>query len=96
MFRLGIALKSKLSRLLTAGNRAALIPTLDHPALAVDELQLHEAGEKADVVQAFGRALTGQLLIFPQEGRQLERLEVVGEQDLGGVGHAASPETRHM
>ena len=73
-----------------------LDPSLDHPALAVDELQLHEAGEKADVVQAFGRALAGELLVFPQEGRQLERLEVVGEQDLGRFRHAAVPDTRHM
>ena len=30
------------------------------------------------MVQAFGRAVAGELLVFPQEGRQLERLEVVG------------------
>jgi hypothetical protein len=73
-----------------------LDPTLDHPALAIDELELHQASEKADMVQAFGRALAGELLVFPQECGQLQRLEVMGEQDLGGVGHAASPETRHM
>ena len=73
-----------------------LDPALDHPALAVDELLLHQAGEKADVVQAFGRALAGELLVFPQEGRQLQRLEVMAEKNLGGFGHAASPATRHM
>ena len=73
-----------------------LDPALDHPPLAVDQLQLHQPGEEADMVQALGGALPGELLVFPQEGRQLQRLEVMGEQDLGGVGHAASPETRHM
>ena len=73
-----------------------LDPALDHPPLAVDELQLHQPGEEADMVEPLGGALAGELLVFPQEGRQLQRLEMMGEQDLGGVGHAASPETRHM
>jgi hypothetical protein len=73
-----------------------LDPALDHPSFTVDQLQLDQASEKADMVEAFGRALAGQLLVFPQERRQLQRLEVMGEQDLGGVRHAASPETRHM
>ena len=73
-----------------------LDPALDHPPLAVDQLQLHQPGEKADVVEPLGGALAGELLVFPQERRQLQRLEVMGEQDLGSVRHAASPETRHM
>ena len=89
-------MKSKLSRLLTAGNLRGLDPALDHPPLAVDQLQFDQPGEEADMVEPLGGALAGELLVFPQEGRQLQRLEVMGEQDLGGVGHAASPATRHM
>jgi hypothetical protein len=35
------------------------------------------------MIDAFGGALPGQLLMLAQEGRQLQRLEMVGEQDLG-------------
>ena len=74
-----------------------LDPPLDHPPLATGEFQLDQPGEKAGVIEPVGGALTGELLVFPQEGRQLQRLEVVvGEQDLGRFRNAASPETRHM
>ncbi len=53
-----------------------LDPALDHPALAVDQFQFHQPGEELHVVPPFGRTLTGQLLVFPQEGRQLQYLEV--------------------
>ena len=59
-----------------------LDPALDHPPLAVDQLQLRQASEKADMIQAFGRALAGELLALAQEGRQLQRLELMGKQDL--------------
>ena len=94
MFSAGDRLEVEAVEALDRREPRRLDPALDHPALAVDELQLHQAGEEADVVQAFGGALAGQLLVFPQEGRQLERLEVVGEQDLGGLRHAAVP--RHQ
>ena len=42
------------------------------------------------VVRALGRALPGQLVVLAQEGRQLERLEVVRQQELRGVAHAAA------
>ena len=35
------------------------------------------------MVDALGGALPGELVILAQEGRQLERLEVMGEQKLG-------------
>ena len=96
MFRLRDRLEVEAVEAFDRREPRRLDPALDHPSLAVDELQLDQAGEKADVVEAFGRALAGQLLVFPQEGRQLQRLEVMGEQDLGGVRHAAFPDTRHM
>jgi hypothetical protein len=42
------------------------------------------------------RAMTGELVVFPEEGRQLQGLQVMREQDLRGLGHAASSEIRHM
>ena len=81
---------------LGCGELRRLDPALDHPALAVDQLQLHEPGEEPDMVQPLGRALAGELAVFPQEGRQLQRLEVMVEKKLGRFAHAASPDTRHM
>lgn len=48
------------------------------------------------MVQPFRRALAGQLLMFAQEGRQLQRLEVMGEQDFRGITHAASSDSSRM
>ena len=60
---------------------------LDQAALAVDRLHLHQPGEELHVIQALGRALAGQLLVFPQDGRQLQLLQVVFEQDAGRFSH---------
>jgi hypothetical protein len=64
---------------------------LDHPPLAIQELQLGETKQVAGVGHAFRRALPGQLVVLAQEGRQLECLEVVREQDLRRLAHAARP-----
>ena len=60
---------------------------LDQAALAVDRLHLHQPGEELHMIQALGRALARQLLVFPQDGRQLELLQVVFEQDAGRFSH---------
>ena len=83
----GIALK--LSRLLTAGNLACLIRR--HAALPVDRFQFGQANEIAHVVGALGGALPGLLIVLAQEGRQLEGLEVMGQQELRRIGHDAAP-----
>ena len=46
------------------------------------------------MVDALGGALPGELVVLAQEGRQLQRLEVMGEQELGRVGHDAAPVSR--
>ncbi len=56
----------------------------------------HQPGEEPDMVEPLGRALASELVVFPQERRQLQRLEMMGEQELGSLRHAASPDTRHM
>ena len=48
------------------------------------------------MVDALGGTLPRKLVILPQEGRQLERLEMVGKQQLGGIGHDATPVSRPM
>ena len=48
------------------------------------------------MVDALGGALPGELVMLAQKGRQLERLEVMGEQKLGRVGHDATPLSRSM
>ena len=67
---------------------------LHHPSLAVDQLQFDETREEPDVIQFLGGALAGELVVFPQEGGQLQRLQMIREQDFRGHGHAASPDIR--
>ena len=96
MFSEGIAAKSKLSRLLTAGNRASPSPTLHHASFSIDQLQFDEAQEKADMVETLGSALPSKLLILAQERRQLERLQVMTEQKLRRIGHDDAPVSKLM
>ncbi len=69
---------------------------LDHAPLALDHLQLGQPQQVARIVDAFGGALAGDLVVLAQEGRQLQRLEVVGQQDLRRVGHDAAPARSSM
>ena len=92
----GMTLKSKLSRLLITGKRAALMRRSTHAALAVDQLELGKTQKIANVVDAFRGTLPGDLVVLPQERRQLQPLEVVDEQHLPCVGHAPSPDSRLM
>ena len=68
-----------------------LDPALDHPPLAVDHLHLGQPHQVTRMVDALGGALPGDLVVLAQERRQLQRLQMVGEQDLRCVGHAATP-----
>ena len=77
-------MKSKLSKLFDDREPGLLDTPLDQAALAVDQLQLHQSGEELDMIQALGRALARQFLVFPQEGGQLQPLQVMFEQDAGG------------
>ena len=48
------------------------------------------------MVQPLGGALPGELVVFPQECRQLQRFQVIGQQDLRGLGHSAASVIRAM
>ncbi len=65
--------------------------TFDHPSLAFDQLELAEPQQILRVIFALGRALPGQFGIFAVEGRQAELLEVVLQQNLRCIRHAAAP-----
>ena len=67
---------------------------LDHPPFPVDQLELGQAQQITRVVDALSGALLGELVVFAQEGWQLERLEVMGEQKLGRVAHGEAPVRR--
>ena len=60
---------------------------LDQAALAIDHLHLHQPGEELHMIQPLGRALARQFLVLAQEGRQLQPLQVMFEQDAGGLSH---------
>jgi hypothetical protein len=104
----GIAVNSKLSRLLVAGSSPrgrhrsearggrCLDATFDHPSLALDQFQLAEPQQILDVILAFGPALPGQLGVFAVEGRQAELLEVMLKQHLRRRAHAPAPDIRLM
>ena len=69
-----------------------LDPALDHPAFPVDQFQFDKPSKVADMIYALCCALPGQLVMLAQEGWQLERLEVAGEQQFGSLAaHAAAP-----
>lgn len=74
----------------------SLDAALDHPPLAVDQFQFHEARQELDMVQPFGGALTRNPLVFPQERGQLQRLQMVGKQELRGLGHSAAFDIKAM
>ncbi len=76
------------------GKAGRLDAPLDHAAFTVDQLQLGEAQQKARVVHVLCGALSSKLLMLAQEGRQLELLEVMGEQDLWGLAHGREPPIR--
>jgi transposase, IS5 family len=61
----------------------------------VRDPQFHQSGKGLNMVQPLGSAVLGHLVEFPQDGRQLQRLEVMSQKKFGGVGHAASLNIRH-
>ena len=53
---------------------------LHHALVAVDEFQFGEAQQVVRVIGGCGGALGGQLAVLPQEGGQLQLLEVVFQE----------------
>ena len=55
---------------------------LDHAALPLDQFEFGQAQQVAGVVDTLGGALPGELVVFAQERRQFEGLEMMREQQL--------------
>ena len=64
----GDRLEVEAFELFDDGEPGLLDAPFDQAALAVDQLQLHQTGQELDMIQALGRALARQFLVFPQEG----------------------------
>lgn len=79
----------------TNGERC-LDPPFDHAPFPVDEFQFDQAGQELDVIAPLGRAESGLLVVFPQDGRQLQPLQLMVQQDLRRLGHARRTVVRHM
>src|SRR6516164_3864772 len=89
----GIAVKSKLSRLFTVGNRASLMRrSTIRRSRSINSSS--EAQQVTRMVDTLGGALLGELVVFAQERRQLERLKMMGEHKLGRVAHDEAPARR--
>jgi hypothetical protein len=67
---------------------------LDHPSLPLDQFEFGQAQQIAGMVDTLGGALLGELVVFAQERRQSERLEVMDEQKLRRVAHDEAPARR--
>jgi 2-polyprenyl-6-methoxyphenol hydroxylase-like FAD-dependent oxidoreductase len=63
---------------------------------SIAALEEHADGVNVTFVSGDSRTQPGDLVVLPQERRQLQRLQMVGEQDLRCVGHAATPANRSM
>ena len=53
-----------------------------------------EPRKVTDMIHTLARTLSGKLLVLAQEGRQLQRLQMIREQDLWGVTHSAASDVR--
>ena len=95
LFRDGMAVKSKLSRLFTAGEPRIADAALDQASFLIQQFELGQPEQVARMIDAVGRApLPGQFIVLPQKRRQLQLFQVVGEQNLGRGRHATPPVVR--
>jgi hypothetical protein len=62
--------------------------TLDQPPLAIEQLKLAQPQQITRVVDPLGRTLPGQLVVLAKEGRQLQRLEMMRQENLRDLAHA--------
>jgi hypothetical protein len=49
----------------------------------IDQFQFHQPGKEMNMVQPLGSTLLGHPVEFPQDGRQLQRLEVMSQKKFG-------------
>lgn len=62
-----------------------------------NEFQFDKAGEELDMITPLSSTEPSLFVVFPKDGRQLQLLELVVQQDLRCVRHDAPPAAeRHM
>ena len=89
LFTDGMAVKSKVSKVLTAGEAGGPDPPLHHALVAVDEFQFRQPEQVPWVVHSLGGALARHLAVFPEETGQFQFLQMVFQQQRGPAVHAA-------
>src|SRR3712207_445642 len=60
---------------------------LNQPPLAIQQLKFAQAKQIAGVVHSLGRTLPGYLVVLAQEGGQLQRLEMMPQENLRDLAH---------
>ena len=96
LLREAMALKSKLSRLFTAPNRAALIRRSTHAPLPFDQFQLRQTKQILHIVLVFSGALFRQFFIIGEEGRQAQLFQMMMQEEFGGLAHGAASSARRF
>ena len=96
LFKSGNAGEVEAVEALHGRELGGLDAAVDHAPLTLDDLGLDQPQQIARIVDALGGALAGELVVLAQERRQLQRLEVVSQKNLRGVGHDAAPARRSM
>ena len=76
---------------LGGGEASSLDPAVHHAMMAVYQLKLREPQQVARMVDVLCGTLAGHLAVLPQEGRQLQLLEVVLQQHRRPVAHRLLP-----
>jgi len=61
--------------------------SLNQPPLAIQQLKLAQAKQIAGVVDPLGCTLPSQLVVLAKEGWQLQRLEMMRQENLGNLAH---------
>ena len=89
LFTDGMAGKSKASRLLIGGEARCLDPASHQAVMSVYELQFRQPQQVVRIVHALRGALRRDLAVLPQEGRQLQLLQVMFQQQCRSVTHDA-------
>ena len=73
-----------------------LDPALDHAPLAIDQLLLGQSQQIARIIDALGSTLARLSVVLAQERRQLQYLQVMGQQNLRCIAHDAAPARSSM
>ena len=81
---------------LDGGEAGGADPALHHALVAVDEFQFGQPEQVLRMVHPLGGALGGHLAVLPEEGGELQLLQMVFQEQRGPAVHAALPDSNVM